>query len=37
MSDLDDPKRRLVLGLAEVTSRAGVEDVDVAVDPPSSH
>jgi hypothetical protein len=37
MSDLDDPKRSLVLGPAEVTSRAGDEDADVAVDLQASH
>ena len=37
MSDLDDPKRSLVLGPAEVTSRASDEDADVAIDLQTSH
>ena len=37
MSDLDDLKRSLVLGPAEMTSRAGDEDADVAVDPQTNH
>jgi hypothetical protein len=37
MSDLDDLKRSLVFGPAEVTSRAGDEYADVAVDLQASH
>ena len=37
MSNLDDPKGSLVLEPAEVTSRAGDEDADIAVDPQTNH
>jgi len=37
MFDLDDPKKGLFLGPAEVTSRVDDEDADVTVDLQASH